>query len=371
VHELDEKLERMVRLCRAHRLGGLLLTTQPNFAWITGGRSNRIDGSREPGNGAIFLSANGRRFVIANTIEMPRLLDEALEGIPCEPVEFPWTQGLSEPESLVQLARSVSSTALPVGADWPLAGAKVLDGAIVEARAQLTDSEIERYRQLGRDVGEVIGDTCRMIELGMKEADIAALASHGVERVGARATVVLCAADERIARYRHPPPGAQRWQRELMLVVCAERHGLVVALTRLVSAGPATPQLRDRTIASASVFGRLLDATRSGATGSALFAEAARAYAAVGFPGEENRHHQGGAIGYQARDWLAHPSSDARVKEPQAFAWNPSITGTKVEDTALIVDGTIDIISGSPNWPSHEIEVRGHVLKAPLVLERS
>ena len=122
MHELDEKLERMARVCSAHHLGGVLLTTQPNFAWITGGRSNRIDGSREPGNGAIFVTADGRRFLIANSIEMPRLRDEALAGIQCEPIEFAWTKAQSDPGTLVQVARSVSLPSSEIGADWPLSG---------------------------------------------------------------------------------------------------------------------------------------------------------------------------------------------------------------------------------------------------------
>jgi Xaa-Pro aminopeptidase len=370
VHELDEKLERMARVCSAHHLGGVLLTTQPNFAWITGGRSNRIDGSREPGNGAIFVTADGRRFLIANSIEMPRLREEALAGIQCEPIEFAWTKAQSDPGTLVQVARSVSPPSSEIGADWPHRDARLIDGAIVDARALLTGAEVERYRMLGRDAGNSIGQMCRQIEPGVTEEDIARLAVKTLGAVGARATVILCAADGRISRYRHPPPTTERWRRVFMLVVCAERHGLVVALTRLVSAGVVGPDLRDRTRAAALVFEWLLGATRPGETGRALFDVAARAYVAAGFPGEESRHHQGGPIGYHARDWLAHPTSDRRVQAKQAFAWNPSITGTKVEDTALLVDGNVEIITGSPDWPALEFSVRGQTLKAPLVLER-
>jgi Xaa-Pro aminopeptidase len=272
---------------------------------------------------------------------------------------------------LVDLAREVASTTAPIGADCPIGNAAVFDAALIDARAPLTDEEIARYRTLGRDIATAIDSVCRTIEPGSTEIDVAAAATGAVARCGARAIVVLCGADERMARYRHPPPTSQRWTHGVMLVVCAERHGLVVALTRMVSAGPIAQGLRDRTRAAAGVFGALLNATTEGQTGRALYDIAARAYASAGFPGEERLHHQGGAIGYQARDWLAHPASDARVRERQAFAWNPSITGTKVEDTALLVDGRVEIITASANWPSHDVDVRGQVVKAPLVLERS
>src|SRR6185295_7422171 len=70
--ETDAKVERVARIARDAGVGGVLLTTQRNFAWLTGGASNRIDGSRESGAGALLVSATGRRFAVANTIEMPR-----------------------------------------------------------------------------------------------------------------------------------------------------------------------------------------------------------------------------------------------------------------------------------------------------------
>ena len=96
-----------------------------------------------------------------------------------------------------------------------------------------------------------------------------------------------------------------------------------------------------------------------GTDGRTLFHVAQRAYADVGFSGEEQKHHQGGAIGYRSREWIAHPASEETVQERQAFAWNPSITGTKVEDTALLTERGIELISSSPGWPTLEAGAAG------------
>ena len=40
----------------------------------------------------------------------------------------------------------------------------------------------------------------------------------------------------------------------------------------------------------------------------------------------------------------------------QAFAWNPTIAGTKVEDTALVIGDSIEIITSTPGWPTIQIE---------------
>jgi antitoxin VapB len=155
-----------------------------------------------------------------------------------------------------------------------------------------------------------------------------------------------------------------------MVVACAQRDGLVVSLTRIVCSGPVSDELRRRTRATAGVMGRLLAATRPGATGAQLYAEAARAYAEAGFPGEQHKHHQGGACGYRSRDWVAHPASEDVVEGPQAFAWNPSITGTKVEETAIADDDGVEVITSTPGWPAISVDAGGATVEMPDVWSR-
>jgi hypothetical protein len=77
-----------------------------------------------------------------------------------------------------------------------------------------------------------------------------------------------------------------------------------------------------------------------------------KAYADNGFAGEYAHHHQGGSTGYAGRDVFAEPGSNVQVREYQAFAWNPSITGVKSEDTILCTRDGIELITTvSPDWP--------------------
>ena len=368
MREIDEKAERLARLARESNLSGIVLTTQTNFAWLTGGGSNRIDGSREPGAGNLMVAADGRRYVIANAIEMPRLLAEEVTGDGWQPIEYPWTAEHADPETVARLARQAAGGE-QVGADWPIAGAVAIDRPITRARNLLTPEEVERYLSLGADAGRLLGDLCRALEPGEDERSIASRAAAAIATSGARAIVSLVAADDRIARFRHPVAGERRWQRLVMVVICAQRHGLVVSLSRIVSAGRVPVALKDATERTAGVYGRLLGATTPGARGSEIFEVAQRAYQEAGVPGEEQKHHQGGATGYRTREWVAHPASEERVQARQAFAWNPSITGTKVEETALLDESGMRVITASPDWPSHAIGVGGRTLAAPGVLE--
>jgi Xaa-Pro aminopeptidase len=367
--ELDAKAERVVRLARESNLAGILIATQHNFAWLTGGRSNRVDGSRERGNGELLVAADGRRFVLANSIESGRVSGEALDGLDYQLIEYSWTDERADPSLSIRLAQQTLGGG-EIGADVVGSPAAFVESQIARLRVPLLAEEIERLRRLGRETGVVVGSAVRTLEPGMTENQVAAVVGSALVAHGIRPVVLLVGADDRIARYRHPVATNRVWRARLLVACCAERDGLIVALSRMVSATPVNGDLGARTRATADVFAALLDATRADATGAQLFQTAASAYERAGFPGEERLHHQGGAIGYRAREWVAHPASQDVVRPAQAFAWNPSITGTKVEDTCLIDEtDRIEVITTSPEWPSSVRYVRGSQVRIPDVLE--
>ena len=80
-------------------------------------------------------------------------------------------------------------------------------------------------------------------------------------------------------------------------------------------------------------------------------------------------HHQGGAAGYEPREYLGTPSAQDVVAAGQVFAWNPSITGVKSEDSILVGTGGNEVLTEIPSWPTLSIEVDGHTWKRPAILE--
>ncbi|HXD31955.1 MAG TPA: M24 family metallopeptidase [Pyrinomonadaceae bacterium] len=357
VTELEEKTERLTRMLAAKGLGGVLLTLQPNFSWLTGGKQNLIDTSRESVAGALLVRSDGKRFVVANRIEMPRLLDEEVSATDFEPVDFPWEEEKSSGTFVADRAGALLNDGQPLGSDTYLnGGAQVIEGDVSACRYKLTAAEIERFRALGKDAGEVIGKFMKTLEPGETEKDIAIRAAETFATRDMQTVVLLVAADERIQKYRHPTPTGRVWEKNLMVVVCARRNGLIASLSRLICRGPVTPDLARRTLAAAQVNAQLFAATRPGATGPELFDVAVRSYAETGFPNEEHRHHQGGACGYRTRDWMAHPNSREIVEINQAFAWNPTVTGTKCEETCIAFENGVEVITSSPDWPSISVE---------------
>ncbi|MBV8859567.1 MAG: aminopeptidase P family protein [Acidobacteria bacterium] len=367
--EIAEKTERLTRMLAAEGLGGVVLTAQPNFAWLTAGGSNGIDTSREQGACALVVRADGKRFVLASRIEMARMLEEELSGADFEPVEYGWEEEKASPTFLADLSTKVLGGGVALGSDLPLgSNVKAIDGAVSRCRYQLTPPELERFKQLGHDAGEVSGTVARSLAPGVTENEIARRVTDALAARGMRSVVTLVAADERIAKFRHPVPTEKSWERVVMLVTCARRQGLVASLSRIVCAGEISEELRRRMDASARVNAKLLAATRPGAVGSELYRVAADAYAAEGFPGEEHKHHQGGAAGYRTRDWVAHPASTETVQNNQAFAWNPTVTGSKAEETCIASAEGVEVITKSPDWPQITVPVEGRVYTSPDVL---
>ena len=367
--EITEKTGRLQKMLGAENLGGVLINAQHNFAWLTGGKSNGINLSIE--NGACFLlvRSDGKKFVLANNIEMPRLLTEEISAKDFEPVEFAWEDEKSSGDFIIKRAQTLLNDNKTLASDLFLTdAARPVENLIARCRYELTGEEIERYRKLGKDAGAAIENLFENIKPEDSEIEIAGKVKDALAAGNINSVVTLVGADERIEKFRHPIPTANRWKKILLIAVCAKREGLIVNLSRIVCAGKIPDRLQRRTEATAYVFAKLLSKTVMGAGGAELYKIAADAYAEKGFANEINRHHQGGATGYKTRDWVAHPLSTETVRRNQAFAWNPSITGTKTEDTFLTLTGGFEIITGSPNFPQIEVEITGRQIISAGIL---
>jgi antitoxin VapB len=365
--ELFEKTERLREMMAREGLGGVLLNAQHNFAWLTGGGSNGIDTSRENGASFLLVTADGRRFSIANNIETPRLFAEEISPEDFEAVELPWEAEKADSELVINKAKALVQGDL--ASDLPFHSTiRPVENLLAACRYSLTAHEIERYRALGSDTGKAFGRLAGLIAPGKSEIEIARTAADALAEYGIRPVVLLAGADERIANFRHPVPTAKIWDKALLVAVCAKRRGLIASASRIFCIGDIPAELQQKTEAAAHVFSSLLAATQAGTSGAELYETAAQAYNAQGFAGEIRRHHQGGACGYRTRDWVAHPGNSETVRQDQAFAWNPSITGTKVEETAIITGGGAEIITASPDWPQIRTRIGGKEYISPGIL---
>ena len=153
-----------------------------------------------------------------------------------------------------------------------------------------------------------------------------------------------------------------------MLVLCARQRGLIVSLTRLVHFGKLPAELRRRHDLNCAVDAAFIRNTRVGLPVRDVFQRGVAAYSAAGFPEEWHLHHQGGPCGYEPRDYVGTPTIPGVVLENQAFAWNPSNTGTKSEDTLLATCRGPRLITAAREWPMVEVAGKEGAIPRPDIL---
>jgi len=110
-------------------------------------------------------------------------------------------------------------------------------------------------------------------------------------RRGIRPTALLMGADERVLNFRHTVPSGARLRNYAFVNVCARKWGLVTSAGRFVYFGPLPEYLRQRVRASAQVTAGFLASTKPGAQAGEILEQSKAWYAANGFPGEMELHH--------------------------------------------------------------------------------
>lgn len=361
VAEIEQKLAKIRTFLAEKGTDAVLISAHENIAWATAGVVDiRVGVLRESGVASLLVTRDGKACYLTTNNEAARLADEEFAGLPFEPVLNPWYAN----DIRAAVAKVVGSG--EVAGDMGQQGYKLL--ALQPLRWGLMDSEVTRYRWLGRNAAEAAVDVLKQYRPGMRERELQALLAARLMERGILPSVYLTAVDERVMKYRHAVPRAGVLGKFGLLSFCARRWGLTVAMTRFVQFGAMRPEMEERFAVARQVNARLLHATREGATSEALFKVAEQAYVDLGFSGEEKLHHQGGATGYFEREWIARPGGKEAVAAQQAFAWNPTVQGAKVEDTVLLRNGHIELLTSTPELPAETTACDGTEYRSAGVL---
>ena len=350
--ELREKHGRLRQWLSTAGYDGLLLRRHENLAWVSAGQIEaRVGLLREAAVVALLLMRDGRRFAIAPNNEAVRMDAEELPGLDYDLIVGPW-----HALDLAGEAERLGGDA-KLATDFATGDLPVVD--LGHLRAPLLPPELARYRLLARHTADAVTEALLELRPGIDEYAMENEVASRLLPQGIFPSVLLMATDARIYSYKHAVARGGKLQRFGMLNLCTRRWGLAVSITRFVHFGKLPAELARGFSTAAQVNAALQHASRAGSTADSLFQVAVEAYAAAGFPAEEQLHHQGGACGYLEREWVAAPGGRNAVHAPQAFAWNPSCRGGKVEDTTLALDDTIELLTGTPRLPRVVTEVGG------------
>lgn len=364
IAEITEK-ERRVRLfLKEQGLVGLLLKRQANFSWMTAGGLNLVGITTEIGAASLLITAD-QKFVICNNIEAPRMIEEeGLERQGFVAKSFPWYE-----EREITIIKELVGSG-QVGSDVPFPDAVVLGEEIARLRYCLTPEEYERYRWLGEKVSLALENTLMETRRGERESEVVARLCNTlwVDRIDP--ITLMSAADDRIFRFRHPIPSEKKIENYVMVSVNARKWGLIVSLTRFVHFGKLPTDLRERYHANVLIDCTFMASTRPGVPAREVLKKGIQAYEKMGYPEEWRLHHQGGSIGYTGRDYRTSFTTPDIVQENQAFTWNPSITGTKSEDTIVATAKGPEMVTKPMIYPTLSMEVEGVAFTRPDILEK-
>ena len=362
--EMIEKKKRVRELMSKLNLDAILLRKQCNFSWLTCGGLNHVSIATEMGAASLLITRD-EEYVICNNIEATRIEKE--EKIPEQGYKiksFDWYN--DQEEKII----SEISKGGKVGCDASFPGTIDISTDLNPLRYSLTPWEIERYKELGYLTSKAIEEVAATVEPGDKECTIIGRLSEKLWENRIDYITTFCAADERIANFRHPLATEKEIKKRAMLCVNARKWGLIISLTRFVQLGKVPADLLDLYKANVYVDCILMANTIPGNKVVDAFRKGLEAYAEMGYPDEYKLHHQGGSIGYVGRDYKVNFESREIVQENQAFTWNPSITGSKSEDTMLATSKGPLLLSKPVSFPILEMEAGGFTFQRPGILEK-
>ncbi len=362
-NEATIKEARLREYMERKGLTAVVMGRQDNFAWFTCGGDNHVVTASDGGVASLVVTRD-KKYIVTTNIEAPRIRDEEVTA-DYEIIACPWHEEAARTEAAIR--EIVGGRA---ASDSGQAGLPLLDPDFAELKYSLTQEEMERYRALGRDCSLVITNAASVIERGQTEEEVAGIAANMLIAHGVTPTVLLIAADDRIEKYRHPIYTNREMRNRVMIVICGRRKGLICSLTRFVNFVRVSREIAEKHKACCAVDAAFILGTHVGVETGFIFRAATDVYAKYGFYDEWKLHHQGGPTGYAGRDYKATPTETRRVLVNQAFAWNPSITGTKSEDTILALESGPEIISAPVDWPVIKAEFKGKTIERAAILEK-
>jgi Xaa-Pro aminopeptidase len=356
--EVSTKLGFIRETISQTEVGGVRLRGTDWFAWATGGASNTVLLTAETGVAELLVTGQDA-WVLTDEIEAQRLKDEELPSHLKLHIN-PWADAAAR-EAFVREATDGGK----IISDSPNSQAQPIPHSLQQYKRVLLPTELDRYRHVGQQASAAMTEVLQAAQPTWTEYQLAGAGAEALWSRGLHPALTLVAGERRLPLYRHATPTGEKVGRQAMLVFCARGYGLYANLTRFVCFGSLTPDEAALHRHVCEIEAKALSASQPGMTLDAVYYALAQAYEQHGFPHAIREHHQGGTTGYLAREVVANPLTTDFLTENMAIAWNPSLTGAKVEDTFVILkDGNLENLTFDPNFPS--VEVEGRLRAVPL-----
>ncbi len=360
MEEVLWKIQKVRELMEEKSLSSFLITRNDNFSWITaGGRGWVVSGSDS--SVAWVLVTNNSAYLVSNNIESRRLLEnEVSEDFKL--LEYKWY------ESPLDALRKYMGK-FPAS-DGTVEGFLNLSEDIKNIRMRLSEWEIKRAEKIGTEIEETFEEILKSSNPNMTERELAGLLNLEFTKRGYELPVLLVFSNRTRNLYRHNLPGDEKLGQFFFASICARKSGLVLSITRSVAFGKIPDGIEDQHMLNTKIDAEIISKTETGKSLGDMFFKIREVYIKYGQEAEFEKHHQGGIAGYNSREEKATPDSPIILEPGMLIAWNPTITGTKSEDTFLLMEDEREFLTFTRNskWPKLKFEIEGKFVERPGIM---
>ncbi|MGL5956358.1 MAG: M24 family metallopeptidase [Brevinema sp.] len=338
-----------------YQFDGMLLGRRSSFAWFSGGESS-MNFYTDMGLGFIWVTKDDA-FVYCGNNEQARISHEIFnDKFPVK--SFSWVEGPGPNlQKLIANKKVVS--------DFGLVNATEDFGNIKKLRYQLSPDQIKTATELSKRSAELLEQSLKELKVGMSEIHIQAEIRYLFEKEGIALPVLLIAGDENLNNYRHPLATAKTANERVMAVICSQYKGVMIAASRIRYFREENIQEKEYNSSVAKINAEMIAASRLGTHSSSLWESMLKSYKTHKVEEEYLNHHQGGAIGFESREWILRPNLDETLLEHQLLAWNPTLRGTKSEETVIIAKESPKVLTITGDFPT--LTHNGITVTLPLI----
>jgi len=352
------KEKRMHDFMKDQGYEAIIIGTQANFSWISGGGDSHVVTSSDMGE-AILVLTGDKKVCIANTMDARRIFEQELDGLDFELISLKWFETPKD----IYAANMIKG--MKTLSDFPVEGAECDFKKFYKLHYPLTEPEIERYRVLGREAEKILWDVSNRIKPGMTGSDVESLLICEYAKKKISVPCMIIGVDEEISSWRHPIPWNKEIKKCLMLVLGVKRNGLVVPITRMVHFGDISEDMRKRFDAVCTIAADTILSCKAGVKFTDVSKRQKALYKELGFEDEWEKHFVGGITGYVVSDGSLCTNKDAVMTESMTFNWYVTITGVNTEDTLIITKYGYELFTVNDIWPTREIVAEKGTVKIP------
>jgi Xaa-Pro aminopeptidase len=359
--DIDAKSARLTELLREVGCDVLVLLEPENFSWITSGAVPR--GVIDPGALPAVYSNLEYRWVMCSNADSQRLFDEELDGLGFQLKEWPWHTGRDA--FLAELCQGRK-----VACDRPMPDAVLVADKLALIRRKFSVYEQACLRALGQIVSHALEATCRAINVGESEREIAGHLSHRLIHRGVHAHHIGVAVDGRSRLYRHYGYTPTAVRNYALITATGRKYGLTATATRAVSFGAVPDDFRKDHNAVCRVSASYLASTWPDAVPREILLAGRRIYLISGYEHEWLLGPQGHVTGRSYVESNLTPQTEELFQAGWSVTWNAVAGAAASCDTFLITEQGPQVVTPPESWPLKRIRIQGGEFVRPDILER-